>query len=194
MEREVTSFYPSPSMKKLYYTYLSVPVILTLLFVVFPLLYFLGFHLYQLAVYIPFLVFYTAFAIWIPNYYTSLSYSLEESHLLVQEGVILKKKKRIPFNQITNAAIRQGPFKQSYGIANINIQTAGRAGQRGSEATLRALQSYEEIDEKITHRIEAVRPERVEAKAGEKPKAVQEEILHELQDMKGLLKHIVESI
>ncbi|NIQ06818.1 MAG: PH domain-containing protein [Candidatus Korarchaeota archaeon] len=188
------SFQPDPRMKKLYFTYLSLPAIVILLFLVLPLSYFVGFYLFLLWIYIPLLVLFAGIAVWIPKFYSSLSYSLAESHLAVEEGVIFKKQKRIPLKQITNAEVRRGPFKRRYGIANINIQTAGRSQAYGSEAVLRALQAYDEIDKEITRRIEKLETRRMEAKEEVGQKLPQEAILQELRDMKKILTEIAESL
>lgn len=181
-------------MKKLYFTYLGLPAIVIIIFLVLPLSYFVGFALYLLWMYLPLLTLFAVIAIWIPKFYSSLSYSLTEFHLVVEEGVIFKKQKRIPFKQITNAEVRRGPFKRRYGIANINIQTAGRSQAYGSEAVLRALQAYDEIDKEITRRIEKLETRRVEAKEEAGQKIPQEAILQELRDMKNILTEIAESL
>lgn len=191
------TFHPDPGMKKLYYTYLSVPFCLFIAFGVLPLLYFLGASQIFLWIILPFvilpvLVLFGVIALWIPKFYASLSYKLTEHSLFIKQGVWFKKKKSIPYAQITDAIVSQGPIIRRFDLANIDVQTAGRSGQMGSEATLRSIKNYDAIGENLSIRAEKTKTTKPVDMEEAMPKTEDGAILKELRAIRELLQQLVE--
>jgi len=68
---------------------------------------------------------------WIPLYYDSISYAIEDDAVRGQSGVFWKRYVTVPFVKITNINITQGPLQRVYDIGTIHIQTAGAGGNQG---------------------------------------------------------------
>lgn len=193
METSLETFHPDSALKKLYYTYLSIPILLFLIFGVLPLIYFLRSFLFPFFIVLPFIIVFGWTGYWIPQYYNSLVYHLTESHLIVHSGVWFTKKKSIPLDHITDAEIGQGPLTRHFNLANINIQTAGRSGQTGSEAALRGLTEYEKINEIIINQAEQAKATPLKEEEISIP-SQQESLIKELKEIKNLLTQVVEKL
>ena len=92
-----------------------------------------------------FIPFYAAFLallvciIWLPAKQASaLRYWLEGSTLRIDEGLMIRRRKSIPLDRITDIALVQGPCLRLCGIWALQIQTAGSA-QQAPEGTLYGL-------------------------------------------------------
>ena len=68
--------------------------------------------------------------------YRTLTYQLTEDELLIQEGVLEKTQRVIPFRRIQNIRLEQGPVHRLLSVANVQIETAGTSG---AEATLNVI-------------------------------------------------------
>ena len=124
--------------------------------------------------------------IWLPYYWKSLSYSIEEDAVRGSKGVFWKKHVTVPYRKITNVDITQGPIARYFGIACVHLQTAGYGGADGSRAELKleGLREYEKIREEIHNRIKP--PGKQEIPAADKPSeshktSTEEAILAELR-------------
>ena len=95
--------------------------------------------------------------IWIPFYYRSLSYDLDQQEIRVAKGVFWKQRLTVPYTKITNVDVSQGPVERLFGLSRIQVQTAGYGGSSGSKAeqTLVGMRQPEEIRKGIMRRIEA---------------------------------------
>ena len=64
---------------------------------------------------------------WIYNVYAYrfYRYSVEESCLKVEKGIIWKTYKSIPYKKIQNVDISRGVLDRILGLSNLNVQTAG---------------------------------------------------------------------
>ena len=95
--------------------------------------------------------------IWLPYYWKSLSYSIEEDAVRGSKGVFWKKHVTVPYRKITNVDITQGPIARHFGIATVHLQTAGAGGADGSRAELKleGIREYENIREEIHARIKS---------------------------------------
>ncbi len=134
--------------------------------------------------------------LWIPAYYNSISYAIEDDAVRGQAGVFWKKYVTVPYTKITNIDIRQGPLERAFHIGTINLQTAGAGGSQGSRAELRlmGIHQLEAVKETIRERIRAydkvkVPPQPVEPPAEKTEPPVLQQILLELQAIRELLKN-----
>ncbi len=134
--------------------------------------------------------------LWIPAYYNSISYAIEDDAVRGQAGVFWKRYVTVPFVKITNIDITQGPLERAFNIGTIHVQTAGASGGQSTHAELRlvGIRQLEPIKETIRERIRAHDRTRVERQAAE-PSAekveqpVLQQILLELQAIRELLKN-----
>lgn len=73
---------------------------------------------------------------YIPAYFRSLEYRIEDEAVTGRKGVFWTKVSTVPYAKITNIDVTQGPLQRKYGIGNIHCQTAGFGGAQGSKAEL----------------------------------------------------------
>ena len=128
-------------------------------------------------------------------YYRSLEYELLENEVVVHKGIITKTVGTVPYNMITNIAVKRGPVDRLLGLGGLELHTAGYSGQNsGPEAKLVGLTDYKALQEKILsavreHRAGALRPgtEDVEGLEGASAKDLLARILEELQALRESL-------
>ena len=77
-----------------------------------------------------------------------LDYRLDESYLLVHQGVFFIKHKTIPLDRITDIILTQGPLLRYFGLWRLDVQTAG-SGQQRAEACLYGLADPEQARKMI---------------------------------------------
>ena len=85
---------------------------------------------------------------WSSLYSKSLEYRVTDRRVLINQGIIFKSWKSIPFDKITDVAIKQGPVERHFGIKTLLIQTAGMGTYR-AEGTLCGLSEAEKVREKL---------------------------------------------
>ena len=139
-------FKPHRDFKTLYFSYLVIGSIVLYLSWIIPttiLLYMFSDPVFTFSVIslisIPFLliIFFTAF--WIPKYYSSVSYMLSESDIVIEKGVWWKRKSIVPYNRVTNIDIFQGPLSRHFELGKISIQTAGFSGGSINKAAWKSV-------------------------------------------------------
>lgn len=84
--------------------------------------------------------------IWVPLYYKSIVYHLNDTEMSWKRGVWFKKTGIVPYNRITNVDISQGPVMRLFKISNLQIQTAGNSGGKaGSEISIIGVEDAEPL-------------------------------------------------
>ena len=78
-----------------------------------------------------------ALRLYIPLYFDTLTYTIENDLVVGTRGVLWKKRVTVPFRKITNIDISQGPVQRMFDLGTIHVQTAGTAGPQGAMAELR---------------------------------------------------------
>jgi membrane protein YdbS with pleckstrin-like domain len=133
--------------------------------------------------------------LWIPAYYRSISYAIEDDAVRGQAGVFWKRYVTVPFAKITNIDVTQGPLQRAFNIGTIHVQTAGAGASQGARAELRlvGIRQLEGIKETIRERIRTYDSGKAERQAAEPPggkagEPVLQQILVELQAIRELLK------
>ncbi|MDT8285865.1 MAG: PH domain-containing protein [Elusimicrobiales bacterium] len=131
-------------------------------------------------------------AIWIPAFYRSLEYSIDEDAVRCNSGVFWKRRVTVPYSKITNVDIMQGPVQRMYGVGSVHVQTAGAGGAQGGMAELAFLgvRNLEGVREAIMTRVKfraaaapgPAEPER--APAGD----TQERMLAELKAIRAAIE------
>ena len=131
-------------------------------------------------------------ALWIPAFYRSLEYSIDEDAIRCNSGVFWKRRVTVPYSKITNVDITQGPVQRAYGVGSVHVQTAGAGGAQGGMAELAfmGVRNLEGVREAIMTRVKARagapqhQSEAERAPAGD----TQERILAELKAIRAALE------
>ena len=194
-------FRPHVDMKKLYYSYLTIGVVLFGLSWIVPavVVALLVLPLAQAsaitaALLFPLLVVVCFTAFWIQKYYSSITYILTNDEIVVEKGVWWKRKSFVPYNRITNISVVQGPIARQFGLGTVRVQTAGfsgggSAGVRLAEAVILGVKNFEEIRNVIMGFVKKVRPVAVEAEAeAPAPRDLNQQILNELRRIRKALE------
>jgi membrane protein YdbS with pleckstrin-like domain len=194
-------FRPHVDMKKLYYSYLTIGVIILGLSWIVPAIVvaLLVLPLDQAsmitaALLFPLFVMVGSTAFWIQKYYSSITYTLTNDEIVVEKGVWWKRKSFVPYNRITNITVVQGPIARQFGLGTVRVQTAGfsgggSAGARVAEAVILGVKNFEEIRNVIVDFVKRVRPVAVEAEAeAQAPRDVDQQVLNELRRIRKALE------
>jgi len=194
-------FRPDVDMKKLYYSYLAMGVVLLGLSWIIPAVVVallmlplaLAFAV-TVALLFPLLLVVGLITFWIRKYYSSITYVLTNDEIVVEKGVWWKRKSFVPYNRITNICVVQGPIARRFGLGTIRVQTAGfsgggSAGGTVAEAVILGVKNFEEIRNVITGFVKRVGPVAVEAEAeAPAPKDIDKQILSELRKIRKALE------
>ena len=68
--------------------------------------------------------------------YNNLHATLTSTSIHLKKGVITKVEKTIPLEKIQDLGMRTGPLLNLFGLASIQIETAGGGAQQGSDMVL----------------------------------------------------------
>ena len=123
----------------------------------------------------------TVVAIWLPCFYESVVFRIEEDHLYAKYGVWWRKEKRVPYNLVSEVRLRQGPLQRRLGLANVDVFTPAQGTVR-PEITLFQL-PYELGLEKLS-----LLRRKVGILTSRERKVVEEEILEEIRKIRKLLE------
>jgi len=180
-------------LKKLYQVYLGILVVggflwwmLVVLVFAFSFEVWVGF-VAALSMFVPLLVVSAVVLYWIPLFYSSIRYFLDDDEIIVTRGVWWKTKGVVPYNRITNVNIYQGPISRRFGLGKLSIQTAGfsgvsSSGHKTAEAEIFGIRNFEETKDTVMNYVKGIKPVAVEAEAETKPaKDMNEQILQELR-------------
>jgi membrane protein YdbS with pleckstrin-like domain len=133
--------------------------------------------------------------LWIPAFYRSIGYSIENDAIRGQSGVFWQRHVTVPFVKITNLDVTQGPLQRAFNLGTIHIQTAGAGGSQGGHAELRlvGIRQLESTRETIREKIRTYDRTKPEPPAGEPPAGttappILQQILQELQAIRELLQ------
>lgn len=79
---------------------------------------------------------YTTFLVKTYNYY------ITNQRIIFEAGILIKKKKNIPYHKVTDTAVSQNIIEQMVGISRLDIYTAG-TGTKKSEISFVGLEDAE---------------------------------------------------
>jgi len=98
------------------------------------------------------------YTLYIPAFYRSLEYTIEDDEIRANKGVFWKKRVAMPYAKITNIDITQGPVQRMFNIGNIHVQTAGAGGAQGARAELKlwGITDLEELKNTIMEKVRNV--------------------------------------
>lgn len=189
-----------PELKKLYYVYLAIVLLGGFLWWMIPVVAivvslseaWIGVTV-SLSCFVPLLVAVGVTLYWVPKFYSSITYVLEDDKITVTRGVWWKTKSFVPYNRVTNINIYQGPISRRFGLGKISIQTAGFSGTSSSgkvaEAVIFGVKNFEEIKDIIINYVKGIKPQAIETEAETKPtKNINQQILTELHKIRKTLE------
>ena len=125
--------------------------------------------------------------VWLPAFYRSLEYRIDEESIRGKRGVFWKRTVTVPYHKVTNIDITQGPLQRAFGIGSLHVQTAGSSGSQGGPAELvvYGVRDLEGLKESIMDRIASAKGQ--SSRAGERPESeTLELILGELREIRRL--------
>ena len=95
----------------------------------------------------------------------TFEFRLEDDQLRVEQGVLNRSSRSIPFDRVTDVDIEQGPLHRLFGLARVRMETGASAASSDSEGLLDtiALDRAQEIRDYIRARRGGPAPAGVEA-------------------------------
>jgi len=195
----VKEFGADSELKTLYHVYSAVIVVGGFLWWMVPVVVFAVFSFevwigvaVALPCLVPILIAAVVTLYWIPKFYSSITYTLEDDKITVTKGVWWKTKSFVPYNRITNINVYQGPISRRFGLGKLSIQTAGFSGTSSSgakvaEAVIFGVKNFEEIKDIIINFVRGMKPEAIEAEV-ESSKDLNQQILTELRRIRKVLE------
>jgi membrane protein YdbS with pleckstrin-like domain len=197
----VKEFGADSELKSLYLVYLGIVLLGGFLWWMIPIVVFvvLSYEMWigvvvALSCFVPLLIAAGATLYWVPKFYSSITYILQDDKITVTRGVWWKTKSFVPYNRITNINIYQGPISRRFGLGKLSIQTAGFSGTSSSgvkvaEAVIFGVKNFEEIKDIINNFVKGLKPQAIEAEAETKPtKDINQQILTELRKIRRTLE------
>ncbi|MCP4263032.1 MAG: PH domain-containing protein [Planctomycetes bacterium] len=144
------------------------------------------------------LIIFIPFLLYIPAFYKTLEYIVDDESLKTQGGVFWKKHSSLTYAKITNIDITQGPLQRMFNIGTIHVQTAGASGTQGTLAELRLLgiKDLQELKETILTRMKNYALSRSEQSKEtiKVPESDQELLKDILEELKAIRKSIEKKI
>ena len=195
----VKEFGADSELKTLYHVYSAVIVVGGFLWWMVPVVVFAVFSFevwigvaVALPCLVPILIAAVVTLYWIPKFYSSITYTLEDDKITVTKGVWWKTKSFVPYNRITNINVYQDPISRRFGLGKLSIQTAGFSGTSSSgakvaEAVIFGVKNFEEIKDIIINFVRGMKPEAIEAEV-ESSKDLNQQILTELRRIRKVLE------
>lgn len=94
----------------------------------------------------------------LPFYCKSIQYQIGEDEIVVQKGIFTRSVKTIPYRTITDFIVKRDILDRwLFNLGTLDVQTAGRSGQTGAEASLVGLTKWDELRNEILPRLRAYR-------------------------------------
>jgi len=192
-------FNPAKQLKTLYYIYFVITIIFAVLIWLIPVSIFAPLSA-TIMIAIPVLVILLFVLYWIPKFYSTIIYKLDNEEVEWRRGVWFKNTGIVPYNRITNVDISQGPISRMLNIGSLKIQTAGYSNPNQgwgnpSEITIDGVEGFEELRHIIMDRMRGRKPMAVQTFVethDEVEGDVQGRIVTELIEIKELLRKISE--
>lgn len=125
-------------------------------------------------------------------YYRTIKYEIMDTEIVIEKGLIVRKKTVIPFRTITNLVIKQGPIDLLFGISDVIIQTAGESAKAEPEGKIIGMYYAHDLIEEILNLVRLLDPpsylkERLPFQSSKNLAAIYSQILNELQKIDGKL-------
>lgn len=114
------------------------------------------------------------------------SYRLEEGELRMEYGLLVRKKRYIPFDRIQSLDFSEGILHRPFGLVKVKVETAGSSGAADAEAVLTAITKEEAnwIQETIAQTKNKLAEEAVDTKVED---TVEEHVIYKITSKELLL-------
>lgn len=190
------SFKPSPNMLRVYYTYISLAVLPLAVLGLLVVWLVSGYHLtaahyFAVCFFVPLAIVACFVLYWAPKYYRSIDYRLTGEEVVVEHGVWWKIRHTVPYSRVMSVDTIQGPISRRFGVATVDVYTAGYTGVAGgsggpsarrAEASILYVSNFTETREKILGMV------RGRSLFASRPGDVGTEIIAELRRIREALK------
>ncbi len=118
------------------------------------------------------------------------TYRVEQGELRIEYGLIVRKKRYIPFERIQSLDVSEGIFQRLFGLVKVKVETAGSGGMglQDGEAVLTAVtrQEAQEIHDYLVS-IKKARKRDMDAQQDDEETETKEEILYKITTAELLL-------
>ena len=81
--------------------------------------------------------------IWVPRYYGSITYAIDDKWLYAEGGVVWKRRARLPISRVQMVDVNQGPWQRMYGLGSLRVFTAA-TGQSTAELSFQNIENAEQ--------------------------------------------------
>ncbi|MGI6610393.1 MAG: PH domain-containing protein [Limnochordia bacterium] len=94
--------------------------------------------------------------IWIPRYYESVTYRIDDEWLYAEGGTLWKRRSRLPISRVQMVNVMQGPWQRRYGLGSVRIYTAA-TGQSTAELSFANVTEPELVRDRVLALVHAQR-------------------------------------
>ena len=146
-------------------------------------------------VFIPLVILIMLISMYASHIYTkTMEFQIFDNEVVVRKGVVNKTEKHVPYRTVTNISTRYGVFDRLFGIGTVEIETAGKSGQKpGPEEKIEGITNFVQMRDAILEELRkfrsqyttATEPSMVNTTEGN----VASSILNELRAIKTLLEN-----
>ncbi len=119
--------------------------------------------------------------IWIPRFYNSIVFKVEDDHAYAKFGVWWKIIKRVPYALVSEIRIRQGPLQRKLGLANLDLFTP-------ATGVIKPELTYFQIEERLAKKLQNEIRKKIGLLTPKERRYIEEEILEELKAIRRLLE------
>jgi len=81
--------------------------------------------------------------------YDAMEAHLSERSIHLQMGVLNRVEKTIPLEKIQDLSLRTGPLLNAFGLASVQVETAGGSAQQGADMALPGLANAQEFRDAV---------------------------------------------
>ncbi|MHA2309382.1 MAG: PH domain-containing protein, partial [Candidatus Heimdallarchaeaceae archaeon] len=94
----------------------------------------------------------------VKQYIESINYEVLDTEIVIQKGILTKKRTIIPFRTITNLVVKRNPFDRLFGISKMIIQTAGESASAQPEGRMIGIYYPHDLLEEILNLVRLLDP------------------------------------
>lgn len=92
---------------------------------------------------------------WIPRFYETLNFALDDKQVVSRYGIFFKQERRVDLKKINMVQTTQGPIQRHFRTKHLHMHTAALGGQPIAEVTFYDLTNADEIQKKISQLMES---------------------------------------
>jgi membrane protein YdbS with pleckstrin-like domain len=94
--------------------------------------------------------------IWVPKYYESITYAIDDKWLYAEGGVFWKRRSRLPISRVQMVDVNQGPWQRVYGLASLRVFTAA-TGQSTAELSFQNIENADRLRDHVLELVQKYR-------------------------------------